>query len=211
MKLQSDLIVFDLEATVSFTPEGIQEHRNIIQVGAVYLKKDDHNKYHLVDRFDALVKPHGETVSPFITELTGISNEMVETAPHFNVVGDDFRKWAMKHGNIKRARLCAWGTHFDLPLLRRGYEAWNMDYPFTGGGYDIKSWAVLWMMLNGRSEKMGIQEAGKVMGLPFEGKLHNALADAEYTARIALHLLHDLEQNYSAKIIGLCPESGNFL
>ena len=196
MKITQDLIVFDLEATVSYTPQGIQQHNNIIQIGAVYLKKDESGSYQIVDRFDSLVKPEGEEISPFITELTGISNQQVENAPAFREAGEKFRLWATNHGNIKRTRLCAWGTHFDLPLLRKSYEKCGIEYPFPGGGYDIKSWAVLWMILNNHSEKMGIQEAGKLMGIPFEGRLHNAMADAEYTALIALRILTDLVEHY---------------
>lgn len=193
MKLTQDLIVFDLEATVSYTPEGIQEHNNIIQIGALYLKRTPEQKYEIIDRFETLVKPFGEEISPFITELTGISQGDVAKAPLFKEAGVLFQNWASSHGNIKRARLCAWGTHFDLPLLRRGYERNGLEYPFTGGGYDIKSWAVLWMMLHNHSEKFGIVDAGKAMGLTFKGTLHNALWDAENTALIAMKILEDFE------------------
>lgn len=202
MKLTQDLIIFDLEATVSYTAQGIQEHNNIIQIGAVYLKRSPLHQYEIVDRFETLVKPVGEEISPFITELTGIGQKDVEDAPLFKEAGTMFQEWAKVHGNIKRARLCAWGTHFDLPLLRRGYEKSSLEYPFTGGGYDIKSWAVLWMMLHNHSEKFGIVDAGKAMGLSFQGQLHNAAWDAENTALIALKVLKDFEQ-YTKSSSGL--------
>jgi hypothetical protein len=88
-------------------------------------------------------------------------------------------------------RLCAWGTHFDLPLLRRGYEKHGMEYPFVGGGYDIKSWAILWLILRNHSETFGIEQAMKAMNLHPVGKLHDALADAENTALIALKVMED--------------------
>lgn len=191
MKLTQDLIVFDLEATVSYTFEGIQEHNNIIQIGAVYLKRTPEHRYELTDRFSTLVKPVGEMITPFITELTGISNFDVEEAPSFREAGAMFRNWASTHGNLKRMRLCAWGTHFDLPLLRSGYEKNGMEYPFVGGGYDIKSWAILWLMLRNHSETFGIDQAMKAMNLTPVGKLHDALADAENTALIALKVMDD--------------------
>ena len=39
MKITRDLIVFDLEATSSENENGHQENNNIIQIGAIYLKK----------------------------------------------------------------------------------------------------------------------------------------------------------------------------
>lgn len=39
MKITQDLIVFDLEATSSENENGHQENNNIIQIGAIYLKK----------------------------------------------------------------------------------------------------------------------------------------------------------------------------
>jgi inhibitor of KinA sporulation pathway (predicted exonuclease) len=140
VKATQDLIVFDLEATTSESAEGFQENKNIIQIGAVYLKRIDSKKYEIADRFNQLVKPSDETISPFITELTGISNEAVKDAPAFSEAGDAFTAWAEKNGALKQARLCAWGTYFDVPLLRAMYQKYKKPFPFSGTAYDVKTW-----------------------------------------------------------------------
>ena len=90
MKLTQDLIVFDLETTAKTNGDGTQSNDNIIQLGAVYLKRIDHKKYEIVDYFNELIKPKDEIISPFITELTGISNEMVEDKDYFDVTAFKF-------------------------------------------------------------------------------------------------------------------------
>lgn len=72
-------VVVDIETT------GTQPlNSDIIEIGAVYIEDDK-----VVDTFNRLVKP-GQVISPYITCITGITNEMVahektieEVMPHF--------------------------------------------------------------------------------------------------------------------------------
>jgi hypothetical protein len=50
MKLTQYLIVFDLERTSSTNAEGTQIYDNIIQIGAIYLKRIQNKKYQITDR-----------------------------------------------------------------------------------------------------------------------------------------------------------------
>jgi DNA polymerase III alpha subunit (gram-positive type) len=194
MKIMQDLIVFDLEATSSQSAEGHQENNNIIQIGAVYLKKIDNKKYEITDRFNETIKPKNEVISSFIEELTGITNEAVKDKNYFDHAGNAFQEWAIKNGNIKSIRLCAWGNYFDVPLLRKHYEKFNIKYPFSGTAYDIKSWTALWLMLSGRrTDKMSVESISQLMGIKPQGKFHDASVDAEMTAKIALRIFEDLD------------------
>ena len=65
----STFVVFDIETT------GLDSLSNeIIEIGALKVKDGK-----VVDTFDHLIKP-SHPISDFITNLTGITNEMVETA-----------------------------------------------------------------------------------------------------------------------------------
>lgn len=197
MKLTQDLIIFDLETTAKTNEDGTQTNDNIIQIGAVYLKRIDNKKYEIVSHFNELVKPLDETISTFITELTGISNEMVESKSHFDVIAHNFYDWAKNNGNIKSTRLCAWGTYFDVPIFRKHYQRHQMKYPFSGTAYDVKTWATLWMMLSGRrTDKLSVEAVARIMGITPEGKYHDAHVDAQTTALIALRIFEDLNQAY---------------
>ena len=196
MKLTQDLIVFDLETTARDNGDGTQSNDNIIQIGAVYLRRKLFC-YEVEDTFNALIKPKDEMISPFITELTGISNEMVKDKPYFDVVGPQFAEWASRGKNLRNTRLCAWGTYFDIPILRKHYEKNNIKYPFSGTSFDVKTWAALWMMLSGRrTDKLSVEAVMKAMAIRAEGQYHNALFDAECTAKIALRIFNDLDQGF---------------
>jgi len=183
MRLTQDLIIFDLETTARDNEDGTQSNDNIIQIGAVYLKRSL-TRYEVEDTFNALIKPKDEVITPFITELTGITNEMVEEKPFFNVVGPQFAGWASRGKNLRNIRLCAWGTYFDVPILRKHYEKNNIKYHFSGTAYDVKTWAALWMMLSGRkTDKLSVEAVMKAMAIRAQGQFHNALFDAECTAK----------------------------
>lgn len=194
MKISQDLIVFDLEATSSQSEEGFQENDNIIQIGAVYLKRIENKRYEITNRFNKIVRPRDEQITPFIEELTGISNEIASKASYFDIVGKEFSDWASANGSIKSTRLCAWGTYFDVPLIRKQYQKEKMLYPFSGTAYDVKTWTALWFMLSGRrTEKMSVGNVAKLMNITHEGALHDASVDAELTAKIAIRVFEDLD------------------
>jgi DNA polymerase III epsilon subunit-like protein len=75
-------IVFDLETT-GFS----QEHHSIIKIACLML--DSNGDTIPKSMFSSLVKPPKQ-IPPHITNITGISNETVDTARAFEDVGKDF-------------------------------------------------------------------------------------------------------------------------
>lgn len=71
----SDFVVIDIETT-GLSPD----FDSIIEFSGIRVRN-----YHVVDRFETLIKPPFP-VSPFITELTGITNDMLEQAPTISEV-----------------------------------------------------------------------------------------------------------------------------
>lgn len=77
--LLSDYIIFDIETT------GLDSsYDEVIEIGAIKVKN---NK--IVSKFNSLVKPKNE-IDEYITELTGITNEMVKDAPTIEEILPDF-------------------------------------------------------------------------------------------------------------------------
>ena len=80
--LLSDYIIFDIETT------GLDSsYDEVIEIGAIKVKN---NK--IVSKFNSLVKPKNE-IDEYITELTGITNEMVNDAPTIEEILPDFMNY----------------------------------------------------------------------------------------------------------------------
>ena len=78
----NDYIVFDIETT------GLDSsYDEVIEIGAI---KVHNNK--IVSKFNSLVKPRNE-IDEYITELTGITNEMVKDAPTIEEILPEFMNY----------------------------------------------------------------------------------------------------------------------
>jgi DNA polymerase-3 subunit epsilon len=74
-KLPSDYVIIDIETT------GLYPKKNkIIELSALKVRNDS-----IIDQFTTLCHP-GTKISPTVTELTGITNDMVKDAPKINEV-----------------------------------------------------------------------------------------------------------------------------
>ncbi len=81
----SDYTVVDIETT------GLSPHKcEIIEISALKVRGDK-----IVDTFSSLIKP-SKPVSSFITNLTGITNDMVNAAPDIKSVLPEFLTFAGK-------------------------------------------------------------------------------------------------------------------
>lgn len=84
---------------------------------AVYL----HNGYKIVDAFETLVNP-GVPIHPYVTKLTGISNEMVADAPDFQAVA------AKLDAFTANAVFVAHNVHFDYGFIREEFRRTGRDF-----------------------------------------------------------------------------------
>lgn len=111
-----DYVVFDIETT------GLSAYYNeIIEISAIKVRNDK-----VVDEFSSLIKPQGK-ISSFITNLTGISNEMVNDAPCIDKVLKDFLLF------IGNDVLIGHNVNFDIGfvntnLLRLGHDQLCNDF-----------------------------------------------------------------------------------
>lgn len=98
--LLSDYIVFDIETT------GLDSSCDeVIEIGAIKIKN---NK--IVSKFNSLVKPKN-AIDEYITELTGITNEMVKDAPTIEEVLPDFMDY------IDNDILIGHNVNFDINFI----------------------------------------------------------------------------------------------
>lgn len=98
------LIFVDLETTgANFALDRITE------IGIVEVDTDGQ-----LTRWSTLINP-GLTITPFIQELTGISNEMVRTAPAFDSVSEELR------GRLADGLFIAHNARFDYGFLHHAF------------------------------------------------------------------------------------------
>ncbi|MDO4288749.1 MAG: PolC-type DNA polymerase III [Eubacterium sp.] len=109
-----EFIFFDLETT------GLIPGRDkIIEIAAVHIK----NK-HIVETFSKIVNPHRQ-LSPFITNLTGITNQMVEAGEEEADAVKAF--WEFCGDRI----LVAHNARFDMGFMEIAYEAHGLNNRVT--------------------------------------------------------------------------------
>lgn len=181
MHFNHDFIVFDLETTDT------EWDRRIIEIGACRISRD----LEIQDTFYTKVFP-GIVVSDYVLQLTANTQEELNKAPQFTLAIEQFEKWV---GNIKRHRLAAWGNYFDVNVLRKEYGKWGRPYPFSGTVYDVKTVALGYLAVSGRrTDSCSVASMVKLFGGP-DGPYHNALFDAEQTARIFRQCLIELSES----------------
>jgi inhibitor of KinA sporulation pathway (predicted exonuclease) len=160
------LCVIDLEMN--------QPSHSIIQIGAVcYDTRQD--KVRAV--FSSNVRPGDEQISPYITELTGITQEMVDVSMPLDIVAADLSSWASEYGCA--SVIAAWGR--DDHYLRSQIPADR--YPWRSQ-LDIKVMSsVMQSTLPGKA-RGGLARQLAKLGLEFTGVPHRALDDALNTVYV---------------------------
>lgn len=96
-----EYVLLDIETT-GLSPQ----YNDIIEVSALRVRDNQ-----VVDRLVSLVKPNSGPLSPFITELTGITDTMLETAPPIEQVLPSFLDF------VKDTVLVGYNVHFDINFL----------------------------------------------------------------------------------------------
>lgn len=156
-------VVVDLETTGGMLP-----YHRITEIGAVKIRGGE-----IIDRFETLVNPQ-RRISAEIQELTGISNEMVKTAPLFQDVAARFQEFS------KDAIFVAHNVQFDYGFLQAEYG--RMDERFVRPHLCTK---VLMRKYFPGLESYGLANLTAHFEVPLVNH-HRAMCDAEATAKLFL-------------------------
>lgn len=165
--------VVDLETT-----GGRADWDRITEIGAVKVRGGV-----VVDRFQTLVNP-GRSIPKFIQELTGITNDMVKTAPSFDEVAEAFREFS-------EGIFVAHNVNFDYKFLQKEFERIEERFvrPFICTKAQMKKFYP-------KLESYSLKELTTLFEIPLENH-HRALSDAEAAAGL-LNLINK-KRFYSSK------------
>lgn len=108
---QQTYVVVDLETT-----GGMSQFHRITEIGAVKMRDGE-----VIDEFQSLVNP-GRPIPRHITQITGISNDMVAGAPRFEELAEAFQEFT--RGSI----FVAHNVRFDYGFLQREYQRLEQNF-----------------------------------------------------------------------------------
>ncbi|QOT00518.1 ATP-dependent DNA helicase DinG [Brevibacterium sp. JNUCC-42] len=175
-------IVVDFETTGNQPRQG----DSIIQIGAVVVENGQ-----IIESYSTFVKPK-KKIPPFITQLTGITNEMVSNAPSMEDVLPDLLR--LLAGRVFVAHNAAFDLNFlQEALLSQGY------YPFDGPILDTVELA---RVLLPTQSGYRLVELASDFEIKHENP-HQADSDAIATAHLLLRLLDTINKLPLITIQGL--------
>ena len=141
----------------------------------------------VVGRFQSLMNA-GVRISPFIEQYTGISNEMIRTAPPAADVMAEAARF------VEGVPLVAHNASFDqrfwsAELDRLGSDA-KKDHPFA-------CTMLLSRRLYPQAGSYRLQSLASFHALPPAGRAHRAMADAEVAAALLSRIRDDIQRGYA--------------
>ena len=141
----------------------------------------------IVDRFASLMNA-GVRIPSFITQLTGISNEMVAAAPPAEAV---MREAAAFVGS---RTMVAHNAAFDR-------QFWRSDLGHCGleAANDFACTLLLSRRLYPEAPNHKLGTLAQWFDLPVSGRAHRALADAEVAAHLLARMKDDLETRHGCR------------
>ena len=144
----------------------------------------------VVDRFQSLMNA-GVRIPAFIEGYTGISNEMIRTAPPAARVMADAARF------VRGARLVAHNASFDQRF-------WSAEMARLGGDvpHDEPPFACTMLLSRRLYPQAGSYRLGSLAAfhaIPPAGRAHRAMADAEVAAALLSRIREDIRRQYDVE------------
>ncbi|WP_433337056.1 exonuclease domain-containing protein [Spirillospora sp. CA-294931] len=171
------LNVVDVEATCwdGRTPDGMVSE--IIEIGLCVVDLAERER---VERHRVLVRPERSVVSEFCTELTGLTQDEVDTGVTF---GEACALLEAEHRAHTRA-WASWGD-YDRKQFERQCAASGVPYPFGRRHTNAKA---TYSEAHDLPRKLGMAGALRHAGMPLEGRHHSGVDDAWNIAALVLKI-----------------------
>jgi inhibitor of KinA sporulation pathway (predicted exonuclease) len=171
------IVVVDLETTCWEKRERDQI-MEVIEMGVCLL---DIGSGEITDRQSILTRPVYSVVSEFCTNLTSLTQEVVET-------GIGFREGCLKLEDEYQTKKRVWASYgdFDRRQFERECRLKNIPYPFGSRHINVKT---LFAIKHRLTEEIGIDKALALLGLELIGTHHRGVDDAYNAARILYTLI----------------------
>jgi inhibitor of KinA sporulation pathway (predicted exonuclease) len=177
-RLLDQLLIIDVEATCWEGPVPEDQESEIIEIGLCTLDVITGER---AEKRSILVKPERSRVSPFCTQLTTLTQEMVDQGVTF-----------MKACTILRQEYASkervWASYgdYDRRMFERQCQEFQVEYPFGVRHLNIKT---LFALMDGLRGEVGLAEALRRLNMPLEGTHHRGGDDAWNIGGIFVELM----------------------
>ena len=158
---------------ISLDLEYNQPSQKIIEIGAVCGNLETGE---IIDLFETQVNAE-EELNPRIIQLTGITQEMVDSSETLSHAGSSFLSWAKSHREFPNFMTWGGGDSQDLKN-QLNPEHWA----FGNRWLDVKTVYIAYKQSQGvMKPRGGLAKSMIKEKLPFQGKKHRALCDSYNT------------------------------
>ncbi len=171
---QNKIIVIDLEATCwrGNIPQG--QTSEIIEIGICVL---DTATGEISQNQGILVQTERSKVSPFCTELTTITQEMLDEK------GMLLRDALIKLREEYNPKEYTWASYgfYDLKMIKSQCRIKGLEYPMSHDHINVKE---LFTEVRGVSKRVGMKKALSILNFNLDGTHHRGVDDAKNIAKI---------------------------
>ncbi len=174
MKSTDNILVIDLEATCWDGPIPQGQVNEIIEIGICVLHRKTGE---ISNNQGILIKPERSQISPFCTELTTITQELLDQEGISFAAACEILRTAY-HGHQY-----TWASYggYDYNMMKRQCGYRTIDFPLTHDHINVKS---LFALGRNSTKKVGMARALRTLGLPLDGTHHRGVDDARNIAKI---------------------------
>ncbi|WP_240642436.1 3'-5' exonuclease [Nonlabens xiamenensis] len=181
MQTTDKILVIDLEATCwENRPEYQRQHSEIIEIGVALL---DVRTGTISKNLGILVEPYKSEISPFCTQLTTITPEMVTKE---GVSLEDAYELLLDEYESHELTWASYGA-YDKGMIERQSKKWSLHNPLTNKHINVKAE----FAKTKKSKPMGMDRALKSIGIQLEGTHHRGVDDARNIAKILRWILNN--------------------
>jgi len=177
------IIVVDVESTCWMGEPPIGQMNEIIEVGVSTIETSNLS---IIGKDSYIIKPRFSKISDFCTELTGITQEMVDEGQTFESVCSQIK---VNYGS--ESRIWASYGEYDKQQFKKICSMFNARYPFSDMHWNIKSMASLFYGF----PEMGMDKLLNKLGIKMDGRHHRGIDDAYNIAKILIDILEKGRKN----------------
>jgi inhibitor of KinA sporulation pathway (predicted exonuclease) len=177
----SKVLIIDLEASCwrSDEEKPAGQINEIIEFGCVLL---DVKTKQILKSKSILVKPQFSTISEFCTELTTLTQDLLDNEGVSFIQALEILKSEFKPRDI------AWISYgdYDRNQMTKNCELYNIKNPLNQTHINIKN---IFALRNNLKKEVGMEPALKILGEPLTGQHHRGLDDALNICKIVIKTL----------------------